>query len=300
MHDIDQVQLEEAGPPFGLREQLYEDESEDFLEYEDEDEQPELGETAEIELASQFLEITGEMELEQFLGDLLRSVTGAASDFARSREGRQIGGILKQAAGRVLPVVGRAAGQAAGARLARATGGSPERYRDLGGQAGDAVSAAAKRFFGLELEGISPEDQEFEMARQFVRFAGDAIRNCLDRAGTGPAAQVARQAVVSAAKQLAPGLVTERMLDSARMARSSAAAPRQAAPRQADPRQAAPRSAAPRQAASGSPASGSGSAASGSAAQSRKGGCVNCAGKSTGRGGRWEMRGDNTIVLYPN
>lgn len=288
MHDIDQVQLEEAGPPFGLREQLYEEESEDFLEYEDEDEQPELGETAEIELASQFLEITGEMELEQFLGDLLRSVTGAASDFARSREGRQIGGILKQAAGRVLPVVGRAAGRAAGARLARATGGSPERYRDLGGQAGDAISAAAKRFFGLELEGISPEDQEFEVARQFVRFAGDAIRNCLDRAGTGPAAQVARQAVVSAAKQLAPGLVTERMLDSARMARSSAAAPRQAAPRQAAPRSAAPRPAV------------SGSAASGSAGQSRKGGCVNCAGKSTTRGGRWEMRGDNTIVLYPN
>jgi hypothetical protein len=287
MHDIDQVQLEEPGPPFALREQDYEEFEDEEEGFEFEDESPAyetvLDENTETELAAEFLEVSSEQELEHFLGNLLKTVTGAAKDFARSREGRQIGGILKKAAGRVLPVVGRAAGQAAGAGLARVTGGNRARYRKAGGQLGAAAGRAAKRYFGLELEGISPEDQEFEMARQFVRFAGDAIRNCLDRAGTGPAAQVARQAVVSAAKQLAPGLVTERMLDSARMARSSAAAPRQAAPRPA---------------ASGSAASGP--AASGSAAQSRKGGCVNCAGQSTGRGGRWEMRGDNTIVLYPN
>ncbi|HEU5473660.1 MAG TPA: hypothetical protein VFV67_23685 [Actinophytocola sp.] len=272
MHDIDQVQLEESGPPLALREREYEDEytgeyedeSEDFLEFEDENE-PELGENAEVELATQFLEITSEQELEHFLGDVLRTVTGAASDFARSREGRQIGGILKKAAGRVLPVLGRAAGGAAGAALAGVTGGSRSRYRKAGARAGGALGTAAKRYFGLELEGMSAEDQEFEVARQFVRFATDAIRNCLRRVGTGPAAQVARQATVAAAREQAPGLITDRMLETARIPRSSPAAQR--------------------------------ATQTGTAARKRRG----CAcGVATGmpRAGRWEMRG-NTIVLLP-
>ncbi|RSM87882.1 hypothetical protein DMH04_09145 [Kibdelosporangium aridum] len=263
MHDIDQVQLEEPGPPFAVRErQEYEQyEDEDLLEYEDETSEYEsvLDENSETELAAQFLEVSGEQELEHFLGDLLQSVTGAASDFARSREGRQIGGILKQAAGRLLPVVGQAAGRAAGAGLARVTGGNRGRYRKAGGQLGAAAGRAAKRYFGLELEGISAEDREFEMARQFVRFGAKAIRNCLDRMGTGPAPQVARQAAVSAAEQFAPGLLTEEILASARTARSSPASAKRAD----------------------------------ASARGNGNGCL-CGGKSSGR---WETRG-NTIVLF--
>ncbi|MCE7010829.1 hypothetical protein LWC34_49710 [Kibdelosporangium philippinense] len=261
MHDIDQVQLEEPGPPpFAVRKrQEYEQyEDEDYLEYEDETDEYEsvLGENEEVELAAQFLEVSGEQELEHFLGDLLQSVTGAASDFARSREGRQIGGILKKAAGRILPVVGQAAGKAAGAGLAKVTGGNRSRYRKAGGQLGAAAGRAAKRYFGLELEGISAEDREFEMARQFVRFGAKAIRNCLDKMGTGPAPQVARQAATSAAEQFAPGLLNEEILESARNARSSPASAKRV--------------------------------------RSNNGtsGCV-CGGKTSGR---WEVRG-NTIVL---
>jgi hypothetical protein len=275
MHDIDQVQLEESGPSLAVRDREYEDEytgeyedeSEDFLEYEDEsaEYETELGETAEMELASQFLEITSEQELEHFLGNLLRSVTGAASNFARSREGRQIGGILKKAAGRVLPVLGQAAGRAVGGALAGVTGGSRDRYRKQGRKIGGALGSAAKRYFGLELEGMSQEDQEFEVARQFVRFASDAIHNALRRLGTGPAPQVAKQAVVSAARQHAPGLITDRMLDAARIARSS-------------------------------PATQRGTAAA--ARASKPGGCTCGAATGMPRAGRWEMRG-NAIVLLP-
>lgn len=265
MHDIDQVQLEEPGPPLTVGEYEDEDEYEDFLEFEDESEYgAELDETAELELASQFLEITTEQELEHFLGNLLRTVTGAASDFARSREGRQIGGILKKAAGQVLPVLGRAAGKAMGGALAGATGGSRARYRKGGGAAGAAVGRLAKRRFGLELEGMSGEDQEFEVARQFVRFSTEAIRNLLNQLGTGPAGQVARQAVVAAARRHAPGLVTEQVLTSARIPRSSPAA------KQAN-QATKPAAAKPK-------------------------GC-SCGGGMP-RAGRWELRG-NTIVLLP-
>jgi hypothetical protein len=265
MHDIDQVQLEEPGPPFALREQEYEEfeDEEEVLEFEDESSAYEtvLDENTETELAAEFLEVSSEQELEHFLGNLLKTVTGAAKDFARSREGRQIGGILKKAAGRVLPVVGRAAGQAAGAGFARVTGGNRARYRKAGGQLGAAAGRAAKRYFGLELEGISLEDQEFEMARQFVRFGAKAIGNTLDRTGTGPAPQVARQAAVSAAEQFAPGLLTDEILESARTTRSAPAA-----------------------------ANRTGAHARGNS------GCV-CGGKAGARSGRWETRG-NTIVLF--
>lgn len=273
MHDIDQVQLEESGPPLAVRDREYEDEytgeyeDEDYLEYEDESAEygTELGETAEMELASQFLEITSEQELEHFLGDLLRSVTGAASNFARSREGRQIGGILKKAAGRVLPVLGQAAGQAAGSALAGVTGGSRSRYRKTGGKIGGALGSAAKRYFGLELEGMSQEDQEFEVARQFVRFASEAIHNALRKLGTGPAPQVAKQAVVSAARQHAPGLITDRMLDAARIPRSSPATQR---------------------------------STTAVTRASKPSGCTCGAATGMPRAGRWEMRG-NAIVLLP-
>jgi hypothetical protein len=60
---------------------------------------------------------------------------------------------------------------------------------------------------GLELEGLSPQDQEFEAARQFTRFAGAAWRNAIVAPPTGPAAVQARAAVQAAAQQHAPGLL---------------------------------------------------------------------------------------------
>src|SRR5262249_30254094 len=149
MHDIDRTQLEFQGeapvtPQFTEAVSV---------------ESP-LSEEQEIELASEFLEISNEQELEQFLGNLIKTVGGAVGQFARSDTGRALGGILKGAARQALPVVGRAVGQWI--------------RPDGGGAMGAGIASQAGRLFGLELEGLSSEDREFEVARQFVRFAGAA------------------------------------------------------------------------------------------------------------------------------
>jgi hypothetical protein len=308
MHDIDQVALEDSAraPTYeqedegylefageGEDEAAYEGEYEGEYEYEDEDE--EAAETAELELASEFLEIGGERELDRFIGKLLRSGAGAVSDFARTREGRQLGGILKQAAGRVLPVLGRAAGRAVGGAIAGATGGSRDKYQRTGARLGGSVGALAKRCFGLELEGISAEDQEFEVARRFVQFGRDAVRECLGRLGTGPARQVAQKAATSAAKRLAPGLMTERVLDAPALQRWAATAATRAPASSA----AVPASRAP-SAANGNRAPAASQAAARTARPARVGTCPDCgANPLAARGGRWELRG-NAIVLLPN
>ncbi|NHZ78390.1 hypothetical protein F2P44_03690 [Massilia sp. CCM 8695] len=64
------------------------------------------------------------------------------------------------------------------------------------------------RMLGLELEGLSPEDKEFILARQLVRLADEAARHA-GKAGEGghPSPQNARAAVQAAARQHAPGLL---------------------------------------------------------------------------------------------
>ncbi len=79
----------------------------------------------------------------------------------------------------------------------------------------------ASGVFGLELEGLSPEDKEFELARRFVRLAADAAQQALARAGQAPleqggqaanraAIQAAQRALVQAARRNAPGLLRQR------------------------------------------------------------------------------------------
>src|SRR5437016_4652914 len=70
----------------------------------------ELDETEEMELASEFLEITDETELDQFIGRLIKRAGRAVGQFVRSDAGRALGGILKGAAKKVLPVLGGAIG----------------------------------------------------------------------------------------------------------------------------------------------------------------------------------------------
>jgi len=178
MHDIDRTQYEA-------------DEFESA--YGGEFEQPEfelpLHETQELELASSLLEVSNEMELEQFLGDVFRAVGRAAGQFARSDTGRALGGILKNTINQALPVIGGAIGPV------------------LGGAAGGGTAQQAGSLLGLELEGLSPQDQEFETARQIVRLASNAYRNAAWAPRNVPPAAAARSAVLSAARRFAPGLL---------------------------------------------------------------------------------------------
>ena len=79
--------------------------------------------------------------------------------------------------------------------------------RRLLGQTAAPTAAAAGQIFGLELEGLSPEDQAFEIARHFVRFASEAARQTGLAVGAGSPQAVARRAASAAARSLAPGLL---------------------------------------------------------------------------------------------
>jgi len=153
-----------------------------------------LGETEQMELASELLGVTNEAELDRFLGDLINRAGQAVGKFIKSPEGQAIGSALKGAAKQVLPAIG----SAVGGYLGGSTGAK------LGGDA----AAAAGRAFGLELEGLSGEDAEFEIARRFVNFAGDAVKNmALAPPGMDPRS-AARSSAAAAARAYAPGLLS--------------------------------------------------------------------------------------------
>jgi hypothetical protein len=61
----------------------------------------------------------------------------------------------------------------------------------------------------MELEGLSQEDREFEAAKQFVRFASEAVKNASSAPGGNPVA-IARSAIAAAAQNHAPGLLNGR------------------------------------------------------------------------------------------
>ena len=102
----------------------------------------------EMEFASQLLEVSNDHELEQFLGDVLKTV----GRFASSDTGRAVGGLLKSAVKQALPAVGRAAGNW---------------VSQGGGDLGSQLASQAGQLLGLELEGLSGEDREFEASRQW-------------------------------------------------------------------------------------------------------------------------------------
>ena len=163
MHDIDRTQLEmgwESGN-FGYEsdQELY-GEAQDELYGEFSGPPGIFTEMDEMELAAQFLEVTDEAELDQFLGSLLSTASKAIGGALRSPVGNAVGGILKGVAKKALPTAGAALGDLI------APG--------VGGQIGSQLATSAGKLFGLELEGLSAEDQEFEAARRFVRLGGAA------------------------------------------------------------------------------------------------------------------------------
>lgn len=200
MHDIDRVRLEsqfenEQYEQYGAAPLQAEQFEYDEAEYESPYGEYEavFKENDEMELASDLLEVADEAELDQFLGKLMRRASQSVGSFIRSPEGRSIGGMLKNAARRVLPGIGSSLGGYLGGTR--------------GAQFGGQVANAAGTLFGLELEGLSGEDQEFEVARRFVRFSGEALKNLAQSPqGQDPQGNV-RNAIISAARQYAPGLL---------------------------------------------------------------------------------------------
>ena len=113
-----------------------------------------FNETDEMERASEFLEVASDQELEEFLGDVIHKIGSTLGKFAKSSTGQQLIGVLKSVATTALPIAGGAVGGL--------IGGPP------GALNGSNLASVAGSALGLELEGLSPEDREFEASKQFV------------------------------------------------------------------------------------------------------------------------------------
>jgi hypothetical protein len=167
VHDLDRVRLETAD-----------------LEY---------AEEAELdELATQLLEVVDERELDEFLGRLISRAAGAARQFARSDTGRALTNIAKDAARQALPVIGRGVGGLISPQAARG---------------GETMGRGLGQALGLELDGMSPQDQQFEVARGYVRWLQTAARTSGRLANRLPPELAVRRAATAAARTYAPGLV---------------------------------------------------------------------------------------------
>jgi len=158
----------------------------------------EMNEMQELELAHELLSVSNEQELNMFLGKLIRKAGQAVGNFARSSAGKALGGVLKTVAKKALPIAGGALGTFVGG--------------PLGGAIGSKLGSMAGNLFELELEGLSPEDREFEVARAYVRFANAATNQAahLQRQQPSAAPQaILRTALTQAAQQHAPGLLRQ-------------------------------------------------------------------------------------------
>jgi hypothetical protein len=196
MHDVDRTQLE-AGDSGEFELDSGEFEFENGYEVSSGFEgEGSLDEMEEMELAAEFLEVQDEYELDQFIGKLISRVAKGAGKFFKSPLGKKLGGFLKGAAKKLLPVAGKALGGAFGGPVGAAIGGK--------------LAAGASDLLGLELEGLSPEDREFEVARQYVRFATAAVAKAAAAPPSQPPDVVAKSAVAGAANDHAPGLVRPR------------------------------------------------------------------------------------------
>jgi hypothetical protein len=185
MHDIDTTVAEFESPHDELG-----------LEFESgwSPEQALPGEASDSELAAELLSISSEAELESFFGKLISNAGQRVGHFVQSDTGRALGGILKKAAMHALPILGRVAGNLI------APG--------IGGAIGGRLAADAGHLFGLELEGLSSEERDTEVARAIVEFASEAALEAAQTDDRGaPPEQVATQAAAAAAERTAPGLL---------------------------------------------------------------------------------------------
>ncbi|MBF5041661.1 hypothetical protein FGE12_04620 [Aggregicoccus sp. 17bor-14] len=182
MHDLDRTYRQMEGESFEF-------------EFNAEGEWGEVFQENELnELATELLEVQNDQELEQFLGSLIKKVGGAVGKVVRSPIGQALGGVLKSVAKTALPMAGAALGNLVVPGIGGVVGGK------LAGMAGSAL--------GLELEGLSAEDREFEVAKQVVRLSADAARTALTQGGLNPQA-AAQNAVAQALQRFAPGLTAQ-------------------------------------------------------------------------------------------
>jgi len=146
-----------------------------------------LNEAQEMELAAELLTVSSEEELDQFLGKFFKKAWQGVRKVAGP-----LTGILKGIAKKALPFVGGALG-------------SFIPIPGVGTALGTAIGGAASKLLEVDLEALSLEDQEFEIARRFVRLASNVASQVTPEEpeiGAQAAAAAAAAAVSRAASQL--------------------------------------------------------------------------------------------------
>ena len=156
-----------------------------------------------LELAAELLEGHSPAALDQTLGRLIRLASRALATGLSPAVALALQRSLRNIAQPALPMPGRLQ-----------LGGGADHAADPAAAPGAADSVArATRLFGLELEGLSPEDKEFELAKSLVRLVGDAVRHATRLPPMASPLRLATRAVAHAARHVAPGLLPGRDLN---------------------------------------------------------------------------------------
>lgn len=151
-----------------------------------------FSEVEESELASELLGLSSEQEMDQFLGKVFKRAWRGARGLSRSlgSVAGPLSGMLKGVAKKMLPMAAGAAGTFFGGPAGGALGSK------LGSLVGNALES--------ELSGMSPEDRDFEVAKTFVRVAGDAAKQAVQAPAQASPVIAAKNAVVRASRRALP------------------------------------------------------------------------------------------------
>jgi hypothetical protein len=185
MHDIDRTQLEYGSEMSGFEAERFDYEGEWA-------EAGVLSETDEYELANELLGVSSEEELDQFLGGLIKKVAKGGGKVFRGPIGQAVGGVLKGVAKKALPLAG-----------------ALDSLGPLGAKIASGVASAAGDAVGAEGEVFAQEGEQFEGAKQFVRLAADTVKKATAAPPSADPRAVVKSAAISAARQLAPGLLKD-------------------------------------------------------------------------------------------
>ncbi|MBS3955476.1 MAG: hypothetical protein KGZ88_21220 [Methylomicrobium sp.] len=149
-----------------------------------------FSEAEEIELAAELLSISSEEELDQFLGKLFKGAWKGLKKVGKfvGKVAKPLGRVLKGVAKAALPVVGGALG-------------SFIPIPGVGTAVGSALGGALSKALELEYGELAQEDQEFEIARRFVRIAGTAARQAALADSNSDSQAAAKNAVMAAAQR---------------------------------------------------------------------------------------------------
>ena len=139
-----------------------------------------FSEEEELQLAMELLDVASEEELEQFLGNVFKSVWKGVKKVGATiaKVAKPLGGALKAVAKTALPFVGGALG-------------SMIPIPGVGTALGSALGRAASNALELEMAAEAPADRELALARRFVRIAGQAARLAADGDGSARAVESA-------------------------------------------------------------------------------------------------------------